>query len=177
MVIGCLLGAAVGVMPGLSSFMAVAPLLPMTFVLALFAFVATSSVVADSVLQGLASLLLGLGIAVVGIDQVTGTPRFTMDSPQLYDGIPLVTVTVAILALGEVLHVASRARREQEDLRIRGAEWPWSAVLAATSEDPPARTRVRCPWSRLARSAITVPLTHVRVRARHLHHLACRCST
>ena len=41
------------------------------FALALFAFVATSSVVADSVLRGLASLVLGLGIAVVGIDGVT----------------------------------------------------------------------------------------------------------
>ncbi|MBD4398824.1 tripartite tricarboxylate transporter permease, partial [Xanthomonas citri pv. citri] len=58
------------------------------FALALFAFVATSSVVADSVLRGLASLVLGLGIAVVGIDAVTGAERFTMGSPQLFDGIP-----------------------------------------------------------------------------------------
>ena len=95
------------------------------FALALFAFVATSSVVADSVLRGLASLVLGLGIAVVGIDAVTGTERFTMGSPQLFDGIPLVTVTVAILALGEVFHVASRVRREHEDLRIRRTGRPW----------------------------------------------------
>ena len=86
------------------------------FALALFAFVATSSVVADSVLRGLASLVLGLGIAVVGIDAVTGAERFTMGSPQLFDGIPLVTVTVAILALGEVFHVASRVRRQPADL-------------------------------------------------------------
>ena len=95
------------------------------FALALFAFVATSSVVADSVLRGLASLVLGLGIAVVGIDAVTGAERFTMGSPQLFDGIPLVTVTVAILALGEVFHVASRVRREHEDLRIRRTGRPW----------------------------------------------------
>ena len=95
------------------------------FALALFAFVATSSVVADSVLRGLASLVLGLGLAVVGLDAVTGTERFTMGSPQLVDGIPLVTVTVAILALGEVFHVASRVRREHEDLRIRRTGRPW----------------------------------------------------
>ena len=95
------------------------------FALALFAFVATSSVVADSVLRGLASLVLGLGIAVVGIDAVTGAERFTMGSPQLFDGIPLVTVTVAILALGEVFHVASRVRREHEDLRVRRTGRPW----------------------------------------------------
>ncbi|MCK6095526.1 tripartite tricarboxylate transporter permease TctA [Micrococcus sp. EYE_162] len=95
------------------------------FALALFAFVATSSVVADSVLRGLASLVLGLGIAVVGIDGVTGTERFTMGSSQLFDGIPLVTVTVAVLALGEVFHVASRVRRERRDLRIRRTGRPW----------------------------------------------------
>ena len=66
------------------------------FALALFAFVATSSVVADSVLRGLASLVLGLGIAVVGIDAVTGTERFTMGSPQLFDGIPLDKVSVSM---------------------------------------------------------------------------------
>lgn len=95
------------------------------FALALFAFVATSSVVADSVLRGLASLVIGLMLAVVGIDGVTGTERFTLGSQNLFDGIPLVTVTVAILALGEVFHVASRARRTTDDLRIRSAGRPW----------------------------------------------------
>ncbi|HJG80341.1 MAG TPA: tripartite tricarboxylate transporter permease [Brevibacterium senegalense] len=84
------------------------------FALALFAFVATSSVVSDSVLKGLASLVLGLTIAVVGIDSVTGTERFTGGVPELFDGISLVTVTVAVLALGEVFRVASRLRRDPE---------------------------------------------------------------
>lgn len=89
------------------------------FALALFAFVATSSVVADNVLKGLAALVIGIGITVIGTDGVTGLPRFTVGSPQLFDGISLVTVTVAVLALGEVLFVASRVRRENEDLRVR----------------------------------------------------------
>ena len=92
---------------------------PEFFALALFAFIATSSVVADNVLKGLAALVLGIGITMIGIDGVSGLPRFTLGSPQLFDGISLVTVTVAVLALGEVLFVASRVRREQEDLRVR----------------------------------------------------------
>ena len=35
-----------------------------------------------------------------------------MGAPQLFEGISLITVTVAILALGEVFHVASRIRRD-----------------------------------------------------------------
>jgi putative tricarboxylic transport membrane protein len=56
--------------------------------------------------------VLGLGIATVGIDSVSGTERFTLGSPDLFDGISLVTVSVAVLALGEALHVASRIRRD-----------------------------------------------------------------
>lgn len=90
--------------------------------LALFAFVATSSVVSDSALKGLSALVLGLMIAVAGIDPFTGTERFTGGVPELFDGISIVTVTVAILALGEVFHVAARIRRDAaaQQLKISG---------------------------------------------------------
>ncbi|AXK45664.1 tripartite tricarboxylate transporter permease [Brachybacterium saurashtrense] len=95
---------------------------PEFFALALFAFVATSSVVSDNVLKGLAALIVGIGITVIGVDGVSGLPRYTMGLPQVFDGVSLVTVTVAILALGEVLFIASRVRRDTEDLEIRGAK-------------------------------------------------------
>ncbi len=89
------------------------------FALALFAFVATSSVVTDSAVKGVLSLLLGLAFAVVGIDGVTGTPRFTLGSPELFDGISLVTVTVAVLALGEVFYQACIRSHKSEHRMIR----------------------------------------------------------
>lgn len=92
---------------------------PEFFALALFAFVATSSVVSDNAVKGLAALVFGIGITLIGTDGVTGLPRFTVGNPQLFDGISLVTVTVAVLALGEVLFIASRVRRDREDLRVR----------------------------------------------------------
>lgn len=95
------------------------------FALALFAFVATSSVVSDSVLKGLGSLVLGLMISVVGIDAFTGTERYTAGVPELFDGISIVTVTVAVLALGEVFHVASRIRRDPESKQFRVAGRPF----------------------------------------------------
>ncbi len=107
------------------------------FALALFAFVATSSVVSDSVPKGLAALILGLGISTIGIDSVAGTDRFTLGAPQLFDGVSLVTVTVAILALGEVFFVISRARRTTQNLRTRSAGRPW-LKLAEFREALPA---------------------------------------
>lgn len=95
------------------------------FALALFAFVATSAVVTDSPVKGLASLFIGLGIAVIGIDGVSGSPRFTMGSPYLFDGVSLVTVTVAILALGEVIFVASLQRHITGGRLIKPKGRPW----------------------------------------------------
>ena len=82
------------------------------FALAVFAFLATSSVVSDSVIKGLVSLVFGLGIAVLGIDSISGAERFSFGVPELFDGVNIITVTVGILALGEVFHVASRIRRD-----------------------------------------------------------------
>ncbi|GGO66016.1 hypothetical protein GCM10010910_24510 [Microbacterium nanhaiense] len=95
------------------------------FALAVFAFAATSTVVTDDTVKGLASLFLGLGIAVIGIDGVSGAQRFTMGSPFLFDGISLVTVTVAVLALGEVIYVACMERHIVGKAIVRPKGRPW----------------------------------------------------
>lgn len=95
------------------------------FALAVFAFVATSSVVTDNAVKGLAALFIGLGIAVIGIDGASGAPRFTLDSPFLFDGVSLVTVTVAVLALGEVIYVACLERHMNDKAIIKPKGRPW----------------------------------------------------
>ena len=110
------------------------------FALAVFAFIATSSVVTDNAVRGLASLFIGLGIAVIGIDGVSGAPRLTMDSPYLFDGVSLVTVTVAVLALGEVIYVASLERHVTGGKIIRPKGRPWLS-RAELKEAAPAWAR------------------------------------
>ncbi len=110
------------------------------FALALFAFIATSSVVTDSAVKGLLSLLFGLGIAVIGIDGVSGIPRFTAGSTHLFDGVSLVTVTVATLALGEVIHQAVVARHHAAGRMIRPKGRPWLSK-AEVKEAAPAWVR------------------------------------
>ncbi|MCP3425580.1 tripartite tricarboxylate transporter permease [Rothia sp. AR01] len=80
------------------------------FALAIFAFLASASVVSDSVLRGLGSLIIGLILAVVGIDGISGTQRFTSQVPQLFDGISIIVITVGVLALGEVFNVVFKRR-------------------------------------------------------------------
>lgn len=88
------------------------------FALAAFAFVAISAVVAESVVRGLTALGIGLALALVGIDGSSGAERFTLGSPELFDGISIVVITVGLLALGEVLHVASKIRRTPPNTKL-----------------------------------------------------------
>ncbi|MGO2776838.1 tripartite tricarboxylate transporter permease [Corynebacterium casei] len=75
------------------------------FALAVFAFLASAAVVSDSLLRGLISLVVGLLVATVGIDEISGAQRFTGGVPEMFDGIGIIIVTVGILALGEVFYV------------------------------------------------------------------------
>jgi putative tricarboxylic transport membrane protein len=75
------------------------------------AFVAVTSVLGASRVRGFASLLLGLTIGLIGIDQVTGQQRLTYGVPQLADGIDVVVVAVGLFAVGEALWVAAHLRR------------------------------------------------------------------
>ncbi|ANE04241.1 tripartite tricarboxylate transporter permease [Corynebacterium crudilactis] len=83
------------------------------FALAVGAFLAISAVVAESVFRGLAALGIGLALVMVGIDGPSGTARFTFGNPDFFDGISIIVITVGLLALGEVLRVASRIHREE----------------------------------------------------------------
>ena len=82
------------------------------FALAVVAFIATAAVVADSAIKGLAALAIGLSLALIGVDGISGASRFTFGIPSLFDGVHIVVITVGLLAIGEVLHVASRIHKD-----------------------------------------------------------------
>ena len=97
---------------------------PEYFALMVLAFVTVSAVLGESTLRGLVSLALGLAIGLVGIDNQTGQARFAFDTPQLLDGIEVVTVAVGLFAVGETLYFASKLNMAQEKLEaIRGSIW------------------------------------------------------
>ena len=45
-------------------------------------------------------------LSMIGTDPQTGTPRWTLDSLYLYDGLPLVPLTLGIFALPELCDLA-----------------------------------------------------------------------
>ncbi|MGR7997199.1 tripartite tricarboxylate transporter permease [Xanthobacter sp. ZOL 2024] len=60
--------------------------------------------------RGIIAVTLGLLLATVGVDPISGVPRFS-PTPGLYDGIPLVAALTGLYALSEALLLAEEARR------------------------------------------------------------------
>lgn len=86
------------------------------FALMLLAFVTVSAAFGDSAIRGLTSLFIGLGLAMIGIDQLTGQARLSFGVPELLDGIEVTTMAVAMFAVGEALYIASRGRAGNEEI-------------------------------------------------------------
>lgn len=76
---------------------------PEYFAIILFGLTSVVALGGTSMVNAFISLLLGLAIASVGVDQVYGTERFTFGVPMLADGIEYLTVMVGAYGLGEVL--------------------------------------------------------------------------
>ena len=92
------------------------------FALMVLAFVTVSAAFGDSALRGLTSLFVGLALAMIGIDQLTGQARLSFGQPLLLDGIEVTTLAVAMFAVGEALYVASRGKEAEEQIEpVKGS--------------------------------------------------------
>jgi putative tricarboxylic transport membrane protein len=80
-----------------------------------------------SMVRALISGVLGLMIAMVGIDPVAGAPRFTFGVDRLLDGVSFVAIVVGLFGLSEVL-LAGRSK-------IAAALTPGFRSMLPTGED------------------------------------------
>ncbi|RBM13009.1 tripartite tricarboxylate transporter TctA [Prauserella sp. PE36] len=96
---------------------------PDYFAIMVLAFVAVTSVLGKSRLRGFASLLVGLTIGLIGLDQLTGQARLTFGSLHLADGVDVVIVAVGLFAVGESLWVAAHLRHKLAQPIPVGRPW------------------------------------------------------
>ena len=61
-----------------------------------------------SVIKALMMGIFGLALAMIGIDPIRGSPRFTFDRVELMDGIGFVPVIMGLFGLAEILENAER---------------------------------------------------------------------
>jgi len=72
-------------------------------VLMIFAILVVAFVSQGSILKTLAMLLTGLLLSLVGIDQLTGWPRFMFGALELADGLNIVAVAIGLFGVSEIL--------------------------------------------------------------------------
>jgi len=77
---------------------------PEYFLLMVLAFTTVSAVLGKSTVRGLTSLFIGLAVGLIGMDQISGQPRYTGGKAEFLDGIEIVLVAVGLFAVAEVLH-------------------------------------------------------------------------
>lgn len=95
---------------------------PAYFSLGILGLSVIASLSSGSLLKGLLAAFLGLMIATVGTDPVSGVPRFTLGSPELLGGIRPILVMVGLFAVAEMLDQISLpawSRTEARDTRLK----------------------------------------------------------
>ena len=79
---------------------------PQYFMLAMLGVAFLASLTGDSVTKGLTAACLGLLFALVGLDPISGTERYTFETLYLWDGIRLVPATLGLFAIPEIIGMA-----------------------------------------------------------------------
>ena len=97
---------------------------PEVFVLAFLALTFVAVLGKEDMTRSLIAALLGLLLAMVGVDNVTNTQRFTFGSERLADGLQLVPVILGLFAVAEMI-----------DLWVRGGSLARDMPKALSAKD------------------------------------------
>lgn len=93
---------------------------PAYFALGLLGLSAVVSFSGASLIKGMVSVFLGLTLATVGTDPVSGSPRLTFGAPELLNGLAPVTVMIGVFAMSELLvQVSASERFDSETIRSK----------------------------------------------------------
>lgn len=89
------------------------------FAISIFGLVALSRLASNSLGLAIAGVGLGLAFGTIGIDAITGTPRFTFGILALRQGVAVVPVAVGLFGLAEVMErLYTRKNKESAPAKI-----------------------------------------------------------
>ena len=93
---------------------------PEFFALLLVGLCLVTSLAGRSLVAGVLMTVVGLLIAMIGIDPVRGAPRFTFGMPDLYDGVGFIPVVMGLFGIGEILITAESPARQVLKTKLTG---------------------------------------------------------
>jgi putative tricarboxylic transport membrane protein len=129
----CAVSALVFITPPLSEF-ALKFNAPEYFLLAALGITASASLGSSSPIKALMAAVLGLMVALVGVDPIVGIPRLTFGLPALVEGIDFLPVAIGIFGIAEVLSSLERLQQMEpirarlRDMWLTSEEWAESKM-------------------------------------------------
>ena len=116
---------------------------PETFALMLLGLTTCTLLTGEDALKGYISMALGLVLAMVGYDIISGDARFGFGIPEMMDGVDFLPVAIGLFGLGEVLAgiegggktQVAKARLALRDVLPSMADWARSrwAIVRGTA--------------------------------------------
>lgn len=100
------------------------------FWLAIFGLTIIAGVSGKSLLKGLLTGAFGLVLAMIGLDPISGVPRFTFDNNDLISGIPFTPALIGLFAMSQVLIMAeTKIKNSKMESQIKdNSSLKWSEI-------------------------------------------------
>lgn len=141
------IGSFIGCVVGILGFLVAVPVsrfalsfgAPEFFSLTVLGLSLVIALAGKSLVKAMISGTIGLVISIVGLDPMTGVPRFTFGEAQLLDGINFIAVVMGIFGVSELLASVEHNHKFGRALKV-GKIWP-------------TRTDFRRSWGPIARGA------------------------
>ena len=112
------------------------------FSLMVLGLIGAAVLASGSLIKAIAMILLGLLLAQVSTDVISGTARYSFDIPQLTDGIGFVVIAVGVFGFGEIISNLGQPAEHREVFTSKVKSlWPtmrdfheaWPSVLRGTA--------------------------------------------
>ncbi len=105
---------------------------PETFALMLLGLTTVTLLTGEDPLKGYISMALGLMLAMVGFDIISGDARYGFGIPEMMDGVDFLPVAIGLFGLGEVLvgaEESSKVQMVKDKLGLRDVLPRWADVV------------------------------------------------
>jgi putative tricarboxylic transport membrane protein len=109
--------------------------------IAIFSMTMIASLASSSLSKGMASGLIGMIAAMVGVAPIDSFPRFTFGIHELDNGFDLLPALIGLFAISEILKAAERElsiKDQKHGSKLKDSDFPWRNLKAKleTSSDP-----------------------------------------
>jgi len=100
------------------------------FALYLLAFCTLGGMASNNQAKAAIASCIGLGIAMIGVDNTSGMPRLTGGNLHLYDGVDFLVAIVGLFAVAEVFFfIESHGRDSSLGVKLEKVVFPWRDIF------------------------------------------------